>query len=282
MRILTLSDHTADKASAAAARREAEYRAATTAYRSALSAREAHLDSHRKAVSEAWRNREIFSVVASVIRLGITHLSSKPRKPVLRDADRDEIVWASGNEGERKVATFLSTKLSDDWILVSGYKNAKGEIDQILLGPHGVFAIEIKYINGVVHCDGDRWWKDKYDRYGNLVETKTITDKRGRSPSTQLNDSADMLQSFLSERVNVSHVHRAIVLAHDSSSRGNIRNITVDHVVTINAFNLGKLFSLSSANLDSQAVERVLQAIRKDHDFWYKKKSRRERSASIQ
>jgi len=282
MRTLTLSDHTADKASAAAAKREAEYVAATSAYRGALKAREAHLDSHRKAVSVAWSNREIFSTLASVVRLGFAHLSAKPRAPVQRGADREEIVWASGNEGERKVAAYLST-LPDDWILVSGYRNAKGEIDQVLLGPRGVFAIEIKFINGVVHCDGDRWWSDKYDRYGNLVETKKpLADKRGRCPSKQLNDSADLLQSFLAKRVNINRVHRAVVLSHDSSRLGDMRNITVDAVATVDTLDLDRLFSRSSMTLDSQAIERILQAIRKDHDFHDKPKPHREWSASVQ
>jgi hypothetical protein len=85
-----------------------------------------------------------------------------------RRAGREEIVWASGNQGERRVSEFLSSQLSGDWVLISGYKNSKGEIDQILLGPRGIFAIEIKFLNGVIHCDGDLWQRDKYDKYGNL------------------------------------------------------------------------------------------------------------------
>src|SRR5262245_21947165 len=107
MRTLTLSDHTSDKASAAAATREAEYVAATDTYRSALEAREARLKSLHNAVGIAWGNREIFSTLASLVRLGFAQLSGKPRPPVRRAADRDEIVWASGNEGERKVAAYL-------------------------------------------------------------------------------------------------------------------------------------------------------------------------------
>jgi hypothetical protein len=260
-------------ASAAAVRREAEYNAAMEVYRSALDARKARLESHRKAVAET---RGIFSTLASFIRLCFAHLSSKPRAPVQRTADRDEVVWSSGNKGEKKVGTYLST-LSDDWILVSGYRNAKGEIDQILLGSRGVFAIEIKFINGVVHCDGDRWWSDKYDRYGNLVETnKPLVDKRGRGPSKQLNDSVDLLQSFLSKRANISRVHRVVVLSHDSSLLGDLRNITVDVVATIDCFDLERLFSRSSDNLDSQSVERVLQMVKKDHNFYEKPRPRRE------
>ncbi len=55
----------------------------------------------------------------------------------------------------------------------------------------GLFAIEVKNINATVHIDGDRWHADKYDNYGNLVEQRQITDRRGRSPSEQLNEPAD-------------------------------------------------------------------------------------------
>ena len=64
----------------------------------------------------------------------------------------------------------LARLFDDRWTLVGGYRNAKGELDQLLVGPNGLMAIEIKFINGRVSCDGDRWWRDKYDRYGNLVE----------------------------------------------------------------------------------------------------------------
>lgn len=267
VRTLTLSDHTADKASAAAAKREAEFVAATNAYHMALKIRQARLNSHRKAISEAWRNRDLSSMLASFVRLGLTYLSRKPRAPVMREPDEEEIVWASGKEGEQKVAAYLSM-LPDDWILVSGYRNAKGEIDQLLVGPRGIFAIEVKFINGVVHCNGDRWWIDKYDRYGNLVEpNKPLADKRGRGPSKQLNDAADLLQAFLAKRVNVSRVHRVVILSHDSSRLGDLRNITVDVVATLDGLDLDWLFSRSSTTFDAQTVERIVQAIKKDHAF---------------
>ena len=69
-----------------------------------------------------------------------------------------------------------------------GYRNKLGEIDHLLFGPGGLVAIEVKNINGTVHCEGDKWRVDKYDRYGNLVEQHDLVDrgKRQRSPSVQL------------------------------------------------------------------------------------------------
>ncbi len=59
-------------------------------------------------------------------------------------------------------------------------------------GPEGIAAIEIKHLNGVIHCRRDRWRRDKYDNYGNMVERGVaIQDRGGRSPSRQVNEVAD-------------------------------------------------------------------------------------------
>ena len=115
-----------------------------------------------------------------------------PRPPVLADAPTDtEAKLRAGIAGEELVASELGDVLGDEWTLVRGYRNRHGEIDQLLLGPPGLLAIEIKNLNATVHVDGDRWRADKYDNYGNLVEQRVITDRKGRSPSVQLNEPAD-------------------------------------------------------------------------------------------
>ena len=110
--------------------------------------------------------------------------------------DLEEKIMA-GIAGEQLVATELGRALDDDWTLLRGYRNRRGEIDQLLLGPRGLFAIEVKNLNATVHVDGDRWRADKYDNYGNLVEQRPIADRMGRSPSVQLNEPADDLERFL-------------------------------------------------------------------------------------
>jgi hypothetical protein len=142
----------------------------------------------------------------------------------------------------------------------------------------GVFAFEIKHINGVVHVDGDRWWSDKYDRYGNLVEQgKPLADTRGRAPSRHLNDSAAMLQSFLAKRVGFERVRRIVVMSHANSRLGDMQSITVDYVATADALNIDELFPQVDAPLDGAAVDRIVKAIQKDHEFHLQGPMRRER-----
>jgi len=42
-------------------------------------------------------------------------------------------------------------------VLFSGYRNRRGEIDGLLLGPSGLFAYEVKYHNATVYISGDDW-----------------------------------------------------------------------------------------------------------------------------
>ena len=80
-----------------------------------------------------------------------------------------------------------------------------------------------------VHVDGDSWWCDKYDRYGNLVEEGLpFTDRSGRSPSREVNEPADDLERFLQNRRQPVSVRRAVILVHQRSELGTIRNLTVD------------------------------------------------------
>lgn len=181
---------------------------------------------------------------------------------------RDECVFQAGAEGERKVVEALSRQLSDDWTAVCGYKNPAGELDILLAGPSGVMAIEIKNVNGVISCDGDRWWRDKYDRYGNLVERGlAIGDRHGREPSAQVNSVTQRLQAFLEKRVPINRVLTAVVFAHDSSRLGQLSSLTVDHVSTIDQFDVHTVFESKQRSTPKCPANTVIQLVTKDHQF---------------
>ena len=71
-------------------------------------------------------------------------------------------------------------------------------------------ALETKHLNGTVYVRGDTWEIDKYDNYGNRVESgRPIEDRRGRSPSEQLNGSVRPLDRFLARRGLLKRIGRA-------------------------------------------------------------------------
>lgn len=54
---------------------------------------------------------------------------------------------AGGVRARGKPCRLWGTVLDDAWVLIKGYKNPRGEIDYLLLGPGGLFAVEVKYVN---------------------------------------------------------------------------------------------------------------------------------------
>ena len=67
---------------------------------------------------------------------------------------REQAILA-GRDAERRVADELAAALDDQWLLLRGYCNSRGEIDALLLGPRGLFAIEEKFRSIRVYVRGD-------------------------------------------------------------------------------------------------------------------------------
>jgi len=172
----------------------------------------------------------------------------------------------AGIEGEQHVAADLGRALDDDWTLLRGYRNRRGEIDDLLLGPRGLFAIEVKNLNATVYVDGDRWRADKYDNYGNLVEQHPIADRKGRSPSEQVNEPADDLERFLGSRGQPVPVQRVVVLAHRRSRLGAVRRPTV-LVGASTGYLLALIRDPAQRPLGQHQLMEIQRLIARDHDF---------------
>ena len=205
------------------------------------------------------------------------YLGSPPKRepisaPVQRQAGDDENIWRAGQEGEDRLSEAFHRDLGDEWTLLKGYKNPGGEIDQILVGPPGVIAIEIKNYTGRVHIDGDRWTRDRYDNYGNLVGSgEPITDRGGRSPSAQVNASADILQRFLDRQSSgAGRVSRAVILTHDKAEFGRMSNPSVDYALTLNAIRRRPSKSdmlRRPARFNRNRAGRIANLIQRDHRY---------------
>ena len=188
MQVIELSNHPGDMLADVSRRRRAAQSRTQDRYEDALIQHQARVQTIRVKRDRARQNhrwwtwlRLVFAVWAEQRR------APAPPGPDSADADTEEKIRA-GIAGEQLVAAELGRALGDDWTLLRGYRNRRGEIDHLLLGPRGLFAIEVKNINATVYIDGDHWRADKYDNYGNLVEQRLIADRRGRSPSEQLDE----------------------------------------------------------------------------------------------
>ena len=177
----------------------------------------------------------------------------------------DEQKLAAGVAGEQEAAREFGRVLGDDWVLVRGYCNKRGEIDHLLLGPPGLIAVESKHLNATVYCDGDDWRFEKFDRSGHLIERGSISDRGGRSPSVQVNEPAGMLEEFLSTRAGKVSVLRVVLLTHPGSRRGRCRKPTV-HIATSAALLADQLNDMPPVLSASQRA-RLEELIARDHRF---------------
>ena len=67
--------------------------------------------------------------------------------------ERERKKWRKGAVGECLVADLLGA-LSDDYAVINGVTTKSGDLDHIVVGPDGVFAIETKNWRGLVSSTG--------------------------------------------------------------------------------------------------------------------------------
>ena len=268
MRVIELSNHPGDMLNDAARRRQAADTRARSAYEHALIEHQARVQTARVKRDRARRRRQWWAWLrlAFAVWAEKRRAPSPPRPPGsgAEPTDAEEKIRA-GIAGEQLVAAELGRALKDDWALLRGYHNRRGEIDHLLLGPKGLFAIEVKNVNATVYVDGDQWRADKYDNYGHLVEQYQITDRKGRSPSQQLNESADELERFLRERGQHLKAQRVVVLTHRRSRIAGTSHPTV-HIGTSTGYVL-TLLDDSPDVLDEGQRTELQRLIERDHSY---------------
>lgn len=180
---------------------------------------------------------------------------------------------AAGVWGEDALARGLSG-LSDEWLMLRGYRNRRGETDHVLVGPRGVWAVEVKLRRIRLNVVGDRWWFEKLDNWGNVVETGWAVDGGGRSWARQVNDIAGDLQAWLDRNHHQVTVHAAVMLMHERAQIGRCENLTVDLVGTQPAHLLHEITARSSP-LTPDECQDVARLIRRDHQFHSNRRRRR-------
>jgi hypothetical protein len=178
----------------------------------------------------------------------------------------------AGLTTENQVTIELAAALADDWVLFRGYTNRRGEVDHLLVGPRGVWAIEVKGRGVRVNVDGDRWTFDKYDRYGNLIQSGALTDRRGRSWGRQVSDVAADLERFLGSRGVPVPVQPAVAVVHPRAQMGQCHNLLV--VLSIGTGYLLHRIHSQPATLGENLQAKIVKLVRQDHVFHTARRNR--------
>lgn len=272
MRITQLSDHPGAMLLHAQQRRAAGDREMRLAYENALAVHRQHAAQAREMRDRAWAQRRWGAWVRAVFAVWQARRQTPAaRLPASQPTDEEEKLTA-GAAGERLAADALARVLDDEWTLFRGYRNRRGEIDQVLLGPRGLFAIEVKNHNARIDVYGDQWWSTKYDRYGNPVgPRREMSDGRGRSPSIQLNEPASQLADFLRSRGHPVTIGRVVMLTH---ARAQLRSCTSPTVhICTSVPQIRKLLNASKVSVNAAERADLERLIVNYHHFHARRRS---------
>lgn len=136
-----------------------------------------------------------------------------------------EALSTARRTGAKHAVDDLSGRLADNWVLIRGYRNARGPIGQVLVGPGGLVAMTSLFLDAVLHCRGDKWHAEPSAHQH--PRPPHLDDREGRSPSVALNQSADELEHALHAAGVQTKIHRVILLNHPAAQRGEFSGHTV-------------------------------------------------------
>lgn len=112
--------------------------------------------------------------------------------------------WWFGDLGERLNVRDLKS-LPDDYLAITNVvlpDTKQGDIDLLLLGPHGVLVVEVKTYAARYAANGDDWVNIKENGYR----------KKMKSPSRQLKRNVKAVEAHLKKRGVAAAVHGVLVL----------------------------------------------------------------------
>ena len=167
-------------------------------------------------------------------------------------------------EAEEALALSLCEEFDDEWALFRGYCNRAGEIDQLLLGPAGLIAIEVKHRNATVHVSGDEWRFERFDNYGNPVGEGSMTDARGRSPSRQLTEPARELEEFLAKPGQPISIVAVVMMSHPRARLASCEDATVG--IAFNAEQIVERVNLRDPFLERERQGKIEELIIHHHE----------------
>ncbi|MEL7156827.1 MAG: nuclease-related domain-containing protein [Actinomycetota bacterium] len=178
----------------------------------------------------------------------------------------------AGIRGEQALADGLA-ELSDDWTMLRGYRNGRGEADSVLVGPLGLWAVEVKNRNVRLNVDGDRLWCERLDRWGNVVGSDDATDRSGRTWARQVTDVADDLARWLRRRDHEVPIRTAVMVLNQRATLGMVNNPPVDLVGT-DSRHLLEAIQRSPTVIGPTARQTIVELIRRDHRHHHRRRRR--------
>lgn len=174
---------------------------------------------------------------------------------------------SKGERGEQALVAALAGALSDDWVAFTGYLTKKGEADLVLVGPDGVWVIEVKNRRVRLYVAGpDRWYFDKLSSSGRAQGQEQARDRggRGRVWGQQASEAAGALWWWLDRQGQAVPVRTAVVLMDEMAEVVLHGEPGVD-LVTARVPDLLVTLRVRSTPLAAAQRRSIESLIRRDH-----------------
>jgi hypothetical protein len=95
------------------------------------------------------------SLIAAIVTLLIALLGVWGFKYLIKKMEHDEQAWEKGFDGEVMVGKELAGELPNSFSVIHDLATEYGNLDHVVIGPTGVFAVETKNWRGTVTADGN-------------------------------------------------------------------------------------------------------------------------------
>lgn len=168
-------------------------------------------------------------------------------------SEREIAIKRAGAAGEAVLPQILRP-LPDTYVLLNGVPTpgAHSDIDHVLVGPSGIWAIEAKHHVGMVQCVGDAWG---YARTG--PGGMPIAGHIG-NPSQQARRAAKALERYLQQRGASANVQPLVVFTHPRVEL----SIEQPTVAITRAQDVPALVTGGRPQLDQAQIARVVATLR--------------------
>jgi hypothetical protein len=168
--------------------------------------------------------------------------------------ERDVAIKRAGAAGEAVLPQVLRS-LPDTFTLLNGVPvpGSRADIDHVLVGPNGIWAIEAKHHVGMVQCVGDAWGYARLRR-GGVPQPGHIG-----NPSQQAQRAANALERYLQRRGVDQLVQPLVVFTHPQVE------LTIEQptVPIVRAGEAQQFISRSRRQIAATEVDRIVTVLRK-------------------
>ena len=151
---------------------------------------------------------------------------------------------------------------------MAGYCSRGGEIDRILVGPHGIAAFEVKSNKGKVYHKSGRWQVERSGRDGRSLGWKELA----RAPDAQVTKAVRALEQWLKRNGIDLPVVRVVLFTR--ATLASLDNPDADYIATLNGFDMRRVLG-SAPCLTANQVELIRKLICRDHAYWEQQRQKR-------